>query len=301
VGIGVVAFWPGEREPEYDGKKLSEWLRAYELGSSNDNERKIVEREQQAATDAIQHIGTNALPWLLKRIAYNPPVWKEKIGAHIAKINSKLLTHWYLEGDRLGFDALQGFRLLGPRAAPAMPELTRMMRGDTRRGVGRDWPMDALSYIGRDGFPTLLAAMGSPKTEFDAAERMDALAKQGVDIGPAMPELLLIDRRTRADVENYEKANPRSQYYDPVFVTPGLLDENRPFLIPALTNCLHHTNSDVRVEAADALRSLGDKARPAVPALKEALDDRVIAVQEAAINALEKIAPEVLTNGVKDF
>ena len=26
VGIGVVAFWPGEREPEYNGKKLSEWL-----------------------------------------------------------------------------------------------------------------------------------------------------------------------------------------------------------------------------------------------------------------------------------
>ena len=72
VGIGGVAFWPGEKEPEYNGKKLSEWLRAYELGSSNENERLVVDREQKTAADAIQNLGTNALPWLLKRISCTP-------------------------------------------------------------------------------------------------------------------------------------------------------------------------------------------------------------------------------------
>jgi hypothetical protein len=24
--VGMVVLWPGEREPEYQGKKLSEWL-----------------------------------------------------------------------------------------------------------------------------------------------------------------------------------------------------------------------------------------------------------------------------------
>jgi len=33
VGIGVVAFLPGEKEPEYNGKKLSEWIWAYEISS----------------------------------------------------------------------------------------------------------------------------------------------------------------------------------------------------------------------------------------------------------------------------
>jgi len=26
VTVAAVAFWPGEREPEYQGKKLSEWV-----------------------------------------------------------------------------------------------------------------------------------------------------------------------------------------------------------------------------------------------------------------------------------
>jgi HEAT repeat protein len=73
------------------------------------------------------------------------------------------------------------------------------------------------------------------------------------------------------------------------------------FLTSALTNCLHHTNVVIRVEALNALRRIGERARPTIPAMREALDDRETAVKEAATNALEKIAPEVLTNGVKEF
>jgi HEAT repeat protein len=157
--------------------------------------------------------------------------------------------------------------------------------------------------MGKDGFPPLLTALGNPSTKYRAAYCMVEISAAAVDIGPAMPALLLMDREMRYDSEEFEKANPAAIYHDSDthYVLSGLLEENRPFLIPALNNCLHHTNSDVRVEAAGALGSLGDKARPAVPALREALDDRVIAVQEAAIIALEKIAPEVLTNGVKEF
>jgi HEAT repeat protein len=72
-------------------------------------------------------------------------------------------------------------------------------------------------------------------------------------------------------------------------------------MIPSLANCLHHTNSDVRAEAAYALGMLGDRSLPMVPALRGVIDDRVIAVQKAAVDALEKIAPEVLTNWVKEF
>ena len=61
------------------------------------------------------------------------------------------------------------------------------------------------------------------------------------------------------------------------------------------------TNLIIQVEAINALGRLGRIARPAVPALKEALDVPVVAVQEAVVEALEKIAPEVLTNGVPHF
>jgi hypothetical protein len=29
AGVAIVAFWPGEKEPEYKGKKLSEWVAVY--------------------------------------------------------------------------------------------------------------------------------------------------------------------------------------------------------------------------------------------------------------------------------
>jgi len=300
VGIGVVAFWPGEREPEYNGKKLSEWLRAYSLGYSNEDEKKIYEREQFAAADAIQHMGTNALPCLVRWIAHEPPAWKQKIGTFAARIPSRQIRQWYFENDYYGFCAVKAFEVLGTNASPAVAQLEKILNR-SGRGWSQEWAMDALSYIGKDAFPALLAALGTPNTNFKAAMCIREMAERGVDISPAIPALLLIDRATEERAKNFRKANPRGPEFDYLYVMPRLLFENRPlFLIPALTNCLHHPNSDVRVEAAKALGRLGTEARQAVPALKEALDVRVIAVQEAAINALEKIAPEVLTNGASE-
>jgi hypothetical protein len=292
AGIGVVAFWPGEKEPEYNGKKLSEWLQAYELGYSNDAEERIFEREQKAAANAIQHIGTNALPWLLRWIAYDPPAWKEKIGRFVVKIRSKTVTRWYVKGYRLRFDAVQGFRVLGPNAAPAVAELERIVKG-SRCGFGQQCAMDALGCVGKDGLSVIIAALENKKTSHTAAVCILGLSEGGVDVSSAIPALLSMDR------ERYKiaVANPGFEHF---YWIPHV-DQNPPNIAPALINCLHHTNSAVRAEAAHALGLIGERALPAVPALKEALDVRVIALQEAALNALEKIAPEVLTNGVKDF
>ena len=53
VGVAAVAFWPGPKEPEYQGKKLSEWVI-----------RASVERDKgnfSASYEATQQIGTNAI------------------------------------------------------------------------------------------------------------------------------------------------------------------------------------------------------------------------------------------------
>ena len=283
VGIGVVAFWPGEKEPEYNGKKLSEWLTDFEE----------VPPQPTDATLAVHHIGTNGLPWLVKWIEHGRPAWKDRLAKFVFKTHSSTIIRWYRNSDRKGFDAVLGFEVLGPKAAPAVPELARIAKYSNNR-YSQEWAMDALRWMGKDGFPPLLAALDEPRTKTLAAYRIGQMPDNHVDISAAFPGLLLIDRHTRQGIEQAEKAGTMPKYYDPLYVMPY---EGSPFLIPGLMNCLHHTNSDVRAEAARALGSLYDKARPAVPALKEALDDRVIAVQEAAIEALEKIAPEVLTNG----
>lgn len=298
LGISVVAFWPGPKEPEYNGKKLSEWLDVYDLQYLNDHGKEVVEREQPAAADALQHIGTNALPWLVKWIKHEPPAWKDRIAGFIEKIPSRTIARWYVEGDRLGFGAVEGFKLLGPKAAPVVPKLEKIVKGSRAR-FSQDWAIEALSYIGKDAFPVLLDTLENPKANFDAARAICRLAQHGVDIGPAIPALLLMDRQTEEDEKKFNQSNGRTYHTGYDYVLDGLLLDNRLLLIPALTNCLYHSNNDVRVEAAKALGRLGPAARQAVPALKEALDIRVIAVQEAAINALEKIAPEVLSNDLK--
>src|SRR4051812_12829515 len=59
VVAAVVLLWPrGEREPEYQGKKLSEWI------GDEGNPRQA---------DAVRHIGTNALPFLIGWIRYETP------------------------------------------------------------------------------------------------------------------------------------------------------------------------------------------------------------------------------------
>src|SRR5256885_14250178 len=124
MGISVVAFWPGEREPEYKGKKLSEWLRL-----AGDEKT----RPQVEAANAIEHIGTNALPWLVQWVGYEPPLWHQQVAPLIDKIPR--LNRWrhqleHAHQQRVN-DSDWAFKILGPNAAPALPELARIIQNST--------------------------------------------------------------------------------------------------------------------------------------------------------------------------
>jgi len=89
VGVIVVLFRP-EREPEYGGKKLSEWAEMYSEGLDLTNGANQVRQ----AADAIREIGTNGIPYLAKWMAYAPPAWKTalKLGINsvVEHINPRL-------------------------------------------------------------------------------------------------------------------------------------------------------------------------------------------------------------------
>src|SRR5262245_12996976 len=77
IAIAVVILWPREKEPEYQGKTLTEWLDIYEGGVIG----YIKDPERQEAADALRNIGTNALPWLIKWISNESPNWRRKLSA----------------------------------------------------------------------------------------------------------------------------------------------------------------------------------------------------------------------------
>ena len=132
VAILIAAMWPGDREPEYGGKKLSEWLdqyqRYYSLGRYPDTP-KLIE-----ASDAVRHIGTNAIPWLLRCIRYEQPPWKRKLSVAYAKWRPRRLINNSIEGwlldvkrDQQADVAAFGFGILGSDATTSVSELNQIL------------------------------------------------------------------------------------------------------------------------------------------------------------------------------
>src|SRR5207253_1864353 len=83
----LVAVWRREREPEYGGKKLSEWVDRYDRIPSFPLHG-LLPQEISATDEAVRGIGTNGIPFLLKWIGYKRPAWREKL---YTKINLVVL------------------------------------------------------------------------------------------------------------------------------------------------------------------------------------------------------------------
>jgi hypothetical protein len=87
-------------EPSYGGKPLGEWLKMH------DREGNFTEN----AKSALQEMGTNAIPALLKRLAYREPPFN----LPPSRVNPKA---------QMGLEAARGFIELGEQARPAIPQL----------------------------------------------------------------------------------------------------------------------------------------------------------------------------------
>src|SRR5437016_5420191 len=126
-----------EREPEYNGKSLTEWLLLYERspGAESDPRSYYDPAALQAAEHAVRQIGTNALPWLLKWIQCEPSStgWRDKLAVVIDKLPGGLNDTSFVSSalrDRSDLReavAFEAFRILGTNACSMAPELTRLM------------------------------------------------------------------------------------------------------------------------------------------------------------------------------
>ena len=141
--VAAVVVVPGEKEPEYQGKKLSAWLDAY----CSTNATPVLRDEASAAVRAI---GTNGVPWLLRWMRFEHRSWPPE------------LTRFFLRGQNgrgawRAYLAVNGFGILGREANGAVPELRRMVRNSSE-------PIAALNAAWclrnfREGSPTLIAVI----------------------------------------------------------------------------------------------------------------------------------------------
>jgi hypothetical protein len=182
VGIGVVAFWPGEQEPEYEGCKLSEWLETYQYSYSE-----ITVNRQIVAAEAIRRIGTNGIPWLVKWLCYEEPPWKK----HLYVLRDKLpgtfrrsfLGHWMfnmeVEPKRRRSGARIGIRILGANASGAVPGLCVLARNPDQ--IKSLMAFELLEAIGDPAVPALNRLTDDPdaRVSADAFRTLGCIRFQG--------------------------------------------------------------------------------------------------------------------------
>src|SRR5947209_3191320 len=89
----LVAVFRREREPEYKGKPLSFWVR--------DLRAQGMPEGHTLADEAILHIGTNALPYLLKWIQYKQPAFKGTVYGAVNLVLNEFDPEWELSDEQI--------------------------------------------------------------------------------------------------------------------------------------------------------------------------------------------------------
>ena len=229
----------GPREPADQGKTLTQWIKQA-MGAT-------IPGESAEAQAAVQAIGTNALPFLLKEFAR--PVSRSTLPPD-AKENAfpPPATHLSPEQKRVSVAAM-GLTLLGTHAAPAIPDMLRHL-GDPERGSRA---VNFLAQGGAAAVPQLLVALNStnPVVVGDATSALRQLAYRP---GPAQDALLDALHHPRAEVR---------------LAVLSALDSQLPFLregVPALEKLADDPSPAVRQAASNLvwrwnqtmLRSSGD-------------------------------------------
>src|SRR5262249_53176969 len=96
VILAFLAFMPSH-EPSYDGHPLSFWVAALATATPIGLDTPTPRDQLRKATNAIDHIGVAALPFLMKWIQYEPAQWRLKL---FYKLNAapspraRLLSRW---------------------------------------------------------------------------------------------------------------------------------------------------------------------------------------------------------------
>jgi hypothetical protein len=282
ASVITILLWPGEREPEYQGKKLSEWLLGYRSARA--------QSEQAEAANAVRQIGTNAIPWLVEWISCDDelPAWRLR------------LFHWASEHRRIAkgkmFRSLvhipemdkilagcHGFEILGPAAKDAVPELSHIMHGPMLYGKARRAVL-ALSKIGNHALPVLLSALSneSQTNRYWIAWCIGNMRDLGTNVDSTVPALVQCIKG-----KDKELGGAAAEALGKLHPTPDLA-------IPALKLASHDSDNYLRHPALMALGQFGAQARSAIPDLLEAANDPDAGIRYAATYALNKIAPELL-------
>jgi hypothetical protein len=260
-----------DREPQYQGRSLSNWL--------------LVDREKEPYEEAIRHIGTNSLPYLLKWMAYDRPNWRDEVVNLTPAMLQKLVRPiTQTRADALADASADAFQYLGTNGLTAVPDLVTLMR-NTNAPVIAFRAMRALSSLGTNALGPVIAAA---QDQHNPIRFMAIMAIAFMPSGPACEEIttpVLIGLLSDTTEPHIAPIAARGL---------GRNTNTAAMSTPPLMNCLTSplASAPLRAEAAQALSDLGAQATNALPALSNALTDPSPTVRAGAKSAILTIHGE---------
>lgn len=287
VSVLIIVCWlaiRNTREPSFNGGTLSQWIGKYITEDRSGSAEARAETQQ-----AVRTIGTNALPWLLLWIRQEDPepqqaAWRLMQRLGISKLDLR---------SALGKRSLAwfGFRLLGPQASPAIPELCLLLENDaaavdigTNRITVAESAVFALGEIGPLAVPALSQALTNRNVQVrkHAAQRLGEL---GPEAHESVPALVVALSDTDASVR--------------LFATRSLgqIHDAPEQVVPALAKALSAPEDLQRKDAASALAEFGAQARPAAPQLLQVLSNRW---EEPSVQKAARAALTAISGGTKE-
>jgi len=192
----VVAVATREREPEYGGRKLSEWLPCLWWSHSGNPSAKLTEE----ARVAIRQIGTEAIPYLMKWMQYEPAAWKRKLYSAVNPMIKRLNPSWQFNDfgrEQLAEGAMRALVTLAEdryiekvtsEEERVIPELTRVLN-DRSASTSARRAAYALSCLGSAGLPPLLEALTNRRERDLRLYIVYRIGEMGTNARPAVPAL----------------------------------------------------------------------------------------------------------------
>ena len=273
VALGAIWLWPSQ-EPAYEGKRLSQWLdegmrlAPYDAYSTNQSVRRVVVK-------AVQAIGTNAIPFLLREMERTESPWLQSAKTRAYKMKMMDQTHfWSWRLNR----SVWGFQALGTNAAPALKRLLTLYDGDS---LVTGSAQAAVAALGPCAVPELEKRLHS--TNIATRNRaLGTLVRVGPAAEPVIPPLLALLDDTNGLVR-------------PTAVLALVVINRQPErLVPLFRGLLSDSNSLIRAYAADGLRRFEKSAEVAVPDLLAIANDPDPNVSNSVRRALEQIDPSAV-------
>ena len=275
LAVALLLLLTGDSEPQYQGRKLSQWLRTYD-GHYPDQSTPSLR-----AQAAIREIGTNAIPYLLKWISYEPSSLKTKTLQFLERLPLPMRRHLVRSPIVSADDAEHGFFILATQANSAIPELKRL--AITSSSSERAFSCTrSLAFIGPNAMPALMEIFtnANPVARSCAILVIGELGTNGLSAIPTLLKLLAdADQSLGCAAED----------------TLGKLALCPEAVIPALMTNLSSTSAQRRACAARGLGGFGPKASAAVPQLLRMIKDPSAVASEEARHAIFKITGQTLT------